>query len=152
MLTLEKTLILSLYELRLLIRGKAALLILAAFPILAGIVLGLPSRGESASAARYGVFLILPISALLMAVGLKTSGLFPPGEDRLAGPVVNGASRALVMLVVLAAQGALYTGMLSLLAPSSVPGMGMLLLALAVSLILGVAAEMLMPAHRVRAD
>jgi len=151
MLTLEKTLILSLYELRLLIRGRAALLILAAFPILGGAVFGLASKGQGTSAS-HGVFLILPISALLMAVGLKTSGLFPPGEDRLAGPVVNGASRALVMLVVLAAQGALYTGMLSLLAPSSVPGMGMLLLALAVSLILGVAAEMLMPAHRVRAD
>lgn len=151
MLTLEKTLILSLYELRLLLRGRAALLILAAFPILAGVVLGLASKGEAASAA-HGVFLILPISALLMAVGHRTTGLFPPGEDRLAGPVVSGASRALVMLVVLAAQGALYAGTTAVLAPESAPGIGMVFAALAVSLALGLAAEMLIPAHRVRAD
>lgn len=150
--TLEKTLILSLYELRLLIRGRAALLILAAFPILAGIVIGLPSRGESASAARYGVFLILPISALLMAVGLRTSGLLPPGEDRLAGPVVSGASRALVAFVVLAAQAAMYAGTTVLLAPGPAPGIGMMFAALAVSLALGLAAEILIPARRVRAD
>ncbi|MCX6375448.1 MAG: hypothetical protein NTU88_05325 [Armatimonadetes bacterium] len=148
MLTLEKTLILSLYELRLLIRGRAALLVLAAFPILAGIVLGLASKGEAAAA--YGVFLILPISALLLAVSLRTTGLLPPGEYRLAGPVVSGASRALVTLVVLAAQGALYAGTTAVLAPGSVPGIGMLLAALAVSLALGVAAEMLTPAHRFR--
>ena len=150
--TLEKTLILSLYELRLLIRGRAALIVLAAFPILAGVVLGLPARGESASAARYGAFLILPISALLLAVGLRTSGLLPPGEDRLAGPVVSGASRGLVALVVLAVQAAMYAGTTALLAPESIPGIGMLLAAVAVSLTLGIAAEILIPAHRVRAD
>jgi len=149
--TLEKTLILSLYELRLLIRGRIGLLILAACPILGGILLGLASKGQGTSAS-HGVFLILPISALLMAVGLRTSGLFPPGEDRLAGPIVSGASRALVALVVLAAQGAIYAGTTVLLAPESAPGIGMVFAALAVSLALGVAAEMLMPAHRVRAD
>lgn len=141
--TVEKALILSLYELRLLVRGRAALLILAAFPILGGILLGTASNG---------VLLILPISALMMAVGLRTSGLFPPGERRLAGPVVSGASRALMMIVVLAAQGALYAGTAAVVAPESVPGIGMLLAALAVSLALGVAVDMLMPAHLVRAD
>jgi hypothetical protein len=146
--TVEKTLTLSLYELRLLIRSRIGLLILAAFPILAGIVLGLPSRGESASAARYGVFLILPISALLLAVGLRTSGLLPPGEDRLVRPIVSGASRALVALVVLAAQAAMYAGTTILLAPESAPGIGMVFAALAVSLAAGLMAEVLTQSRR----
>ena len=144
MSVVEKVLILSAYHLRLLVRGRARLIVIAALPVLAGVFLSLASGGTN-RVPTFGVFLVLPLSSLLMATVLRADGLLPHTPNELVSlPIVLGAE-ALAALVVLIAQAIVYVMLTGII--SGAPEVGHVAVALIVSLAVGIAASILMPSE-----
>jgi hypothetical protein len=141
---IENVLILSAYHLRLLVRSRAKLLVIAALPLLAGVFLSLASGGTN-RVTTYGAFVILPLSSLLMASVLRADGLLPHTPNELVSlPIARGAE-ALAVLGVLVAQAAVYVLLTGIL--SRAPAIGTLALALIVSPAVGIAFSTLMPSE-----
>ena len=142
----EKTLVLALCEMKLLVRNRISLVIVCLLPLMGGLLMGLAGRSTYECPARWGVFVVLPISALvLMGVQFGKQGILPPGSDGLIGPVGLRLSQALAALFVLAVQVAIYAGLAGLTGGIGV-GTGVLIGALAASLTIGLAASIVRPA------
>ena len=140
----EKTLALALCEMKLLIRNRMSLAIAILLPLMGGLFMGLAGRSTYECPARWGVFVVLPISALvLMGVQFGKQGILPPGSDGLIGYAGLRVSQALAALFVLAVQVAIYAGLAGLVGGIGV-GMGVLIGALAASLIIGLAASIML--------
>ncbi len=135
---------LCMYHLRLLVRSRERLLIIAMLPLLAGLFLSLASGGTN-RVPTYGLFAILPLSALLMASILRTDGLLPGPQNELVTLSAACISEALAALGVLVAQAAVYVLLTGIL--SGAPEIGSVIGALVLSLIIGVAASILMPSE-----
>ena len=131
---MEKLYTLSFYELRLLVRSRRRLLCAVCLPLVGGLFFGLvgPPRRTEFQAA-YGLFLVLPASALLLAAQGGVARLVNP----LTGRLLRHASWALAGFAILALQSVLYIVVAALLTHGPQPGFGMLIGALAVSLVLG---------------
>jgi len=131
---MEKLYTLSFYELRLLVRSRRRLLCAVCLPLVGGLFFGLvgPPRRTEFQAA-YGLFLVLPASAVILAAQGGVARLVNP----LAGRLLRHASWALAGFAILALQSVLYTVVAVPLAHGSPPGFGMLIGALAASLVLG---------------
>ena len=125
MSAIEKTWVLSYFEMKLLIRSRMRLLAVLAMPVVAAVFFGLAEH------AAYGLFLILPISSLfILQPALSIEYLLLPY------PYI---ARMLAVLPVLAVQAALYAGTAALLEPRMI-GIGILASAIVTSLIVSVAA------------
>jgi len=138
MSAIEKVWVLAFYELRLLVRSRGKLPGLLCLPILGGVFLGLTARLTAGSASAYGLFLILPLSSLFLAdANFRLGSLLSALPRGLVKPAERYTSRALAVLLVLGAQATLYTGVIALFDPGSVPGPGIIVAALALSLVVG---------------
>lgn len=142
MSVLGKALILSFYELRLLLRSGGRLLVILCLPVVVGAM---------GSAASYGLFVVLAVSAVLMAgpgAIARTISLLPPscvGSVRFRR-VLSSVSRMLAALPVLLIQVLLYCGVTALVDPLSAPGAAAISVTLALALAVGFAACILCPA------
>jgi len=140
--SMEKLYTLSFYELRLLVRSRRRLLCALCLPLVGGLFFGVIARKIAEFPAGYGLFLILPMSSLFLAVerGISVrSGNHLPAH--LVKPGLSRASRAAADLPVLAVQAAAYAGVTALLEPQSAPGLGIAAGALAASLVVGLLAD-----------
>lgn len=126
------------YHLRLLVRDRAKLAAIAALPVLAGVVLSLASGGTN-RVPTYGLFAVLPVSALLMALTLRADGLLPGVPNELVSLPTARVSEALATLGVIAAQAVVYVVLAGILAGA--PEASSVVAALVLSLAVGTASS-----------
>jgi len=138
--SVEKAWALSYCQLRLLFRSRAMLAGMVGLPLIGGLCFGLAGIEAAESPAPYGLLLVLLISSLLLTNLNSRIGSLAPMLGGLAKPAIVYTSWALAAFLVLAAQVALYVGVTAVLEPESVPGLGVLAGALALSLAIGLAA------------
>ena len=132
---LEKTLVLSICEFRLLIRNGRRLVAALGLPIIGGLFFGLAGKMTTNSLTPYGLLLILPMSSLSL---MDTSGRADSRRHAgLVKPALDCALWAIVAVLTLAAQAGLYIGVTALLEPQSAPAVNLAALALALSLAIG---------------
>ena len=144
MSAVEKTVALTSCEMKLLIRGRITLAFVVLLPLLGGLTMGLAGKSTYECPARWGLFAFLPVSAIvLMGLRITGSGILPPGSNGPVSPTVARVSQSLAALTVLVVQGTVYAFVARGIAGTAV-GAGAFIGALAASLIVGLAASILL--------
>lgn len=147
MATIDRILNLSLCQLRVLARDWARLIAFLSLPLLAGVLLGL-AGGPGSHVKTFGLFVILPVSALMLLIsGLRGDGLLPGTHSGLVSPTVVHGSAAFSAIVVLVLQAIIYVVLTAVLGAGAVPGTGPVILALVLSVAVGTTVSILIPSR-----
>lgn len=109
-----------------LIRERRALVTLLSFPVVVAVVMGVLSNNDD-RAKLLGLFVLLPVSALVIAALTSIEGLVPRSSALKGLNSASGFAEVLFGSAVLAVQSVAYMLVVLLIGEGSAPGIGILI-------------------------